>query len=59
MKKYKIFKEMLDYMARIADVTDADMNYCGNSLRIEGDTEEDTIIIEVAIKSKEVNNDGN
>ena len=59
MKKYKIFKETLYYMESICDVTDADMNYCGNSLRIEGDTEEQTIIIEVTIKNKEANNDGN
>ena len=59
MNKYVIFREMLDYMAHIADVKDADMNYCGNSILIEGDTEEQTIIIEVTIKNKEANTDGN
>lgn len=54
MNKYVIFREMLDYVAHIADVTDADMNYCGNSIRIDGDTDEQTIIIEVTIKNKEV-----
>jgi aspartate 1-decarboxylase len=53
MNKYVIFREMLDYLEHIADVTDADLNYCGNSIRIEGDTEEQTIIIEVTIRNKE------
>ena len=53
MNKYVIFREMLDYMAHIADVTDADLNYCGDSIRIDGDTDEQTIIIEVTIRNKE------
>ena len=57
MNKYVIFREMLDYMAHICDVTDADMNYCGNSIRIDGDTDEQTIIIEVTIENKEVEKD--
>ena len=59
MNKYIIFREMLDYMAHIADVKDADMNYCGGCILIEGDTEEQTIILEVTIKNKEVTEDGN
>ena len=57
MNKYVIFREMLDYVAHIADVTDADLNYCGNSIRIDGDTDEQTIIIEVTIENKEVEKD--
>lgn len=59
MNKYVIFREMLDYMAHICDVTDADMNYCGDHIRIAGDTDEQTIIIEVTIKNKEEKTDGN
>lgn len=59
MNKYVIFREMLDYVAHIADVTDADLNYCGDYIRIDGDTDEQTIIIEVTIKNKEVQTNGN
>ena len=59
MNKYVIFREMLDYVAHISDVTDADLNYCGNCIRIDGDTDEQTIIIEVTIKNKEVQTNGN
>ena len=59
MNKFVIFREMLDYLNHICDVTDADMNYCGNSIRIDGDTEDQTITIEVSIKNKEVNTNGN
>ena len=57
MNKFKIFRELLDYTARTCDVTDADLNYCGNSIRIDGETEEQTITIEVTIKNKEVKED--
>ena len=59
MNKFVIFREMLDYLNHICDVTDADMNYCGNAIRIDGETEDQTIIIEVTIKNKEANTDGN
>ncbi len=59
MNKYVIFREMLDYMARICDVTDADLNYCGDSIRIAGDTDEQSIIIAVTIKNKEEETNGN
>lgn len=59
MNKYVVFRELLDYVAHIADVTDADMNYCGNMICIHGDTEDHTIIFEVTIKNKEVNTNGN
>lgn len=52
--KYVIFKEMLDYVAHICNVTDADMNYCGDTIHIEGETEEQTLTINVTIKNKEV-----
>lgn len=55
--KFTIFREMLDYMAHISTVTDADMNYCGDRLIIEGDTEGKVIILEVAIKNKEEEKD--
>ena len=58
MLKYMIFKEMLDYMAHISEVTDADMNYCDN-IRIVGETDQESIVIEVTIKNKEEVHDGN
>ena len=59
MNKFVIFREMLDYLNHICDVTDADMNYCGDHILIDGETEEQTIRIEVTIKNKEVNTNGN
>ena len=58
MEKYTIFREMLDYMARISEVTDADMNYCDN-IRIVGETAQDIIVLEVTIKNKEEDKNGN
>ena len=57
--KFTIFRELLDYVAHIADVTDADMHYCGDRILITGESEEQTIIIEVCIKNKEEKKDGN
>ena len=54
--KFTIFREMLDYMAHICKVTDADMNYCGNIL-IEGETSGKVITFEVIIKNKEEKKD--
>lgn len=59
MNKFNVFKEMLNYVSLNYDVTDADMNYCGSTIRIDGETEEQTISIEVTIYNKEVNTDGN
>ena len=59
MNKFKVFKEMLTYLDHNADVTDADMNYCGDRMLIVAETEEQTISIEVCIKNKEVTTDGN
>ena len=57
MGKFTIFREMLDYLANIATVTDADMNWCGNTIRITGETEDQVIEIEVTIKKKEEKKD--
>ena len=59
MNKFVVFREMLDYLNHICDVTDADMHYCGDRMRIDGETEEQTVTIEVCIKNKEVTEDGN
>lgn len=53
INKFTIFREMLDYMAHISDVTDADMNWAGGSVRITGRTGGQEICIEVTIKYKE------
>ena len=55
--KFVIFREMLDYMAHICEVTYADMNWCGNAIMINGETDDETISIEVTIKKKEENED--
>ena len=57
--KFTIFRELLDYVAHIADVTDADMNYCGNNIIVIGDRDDQVITIEVTIKNKEEKKDGN
>ena len=54
MDKFTIFREMLDYMADIGNVTDADLNYIPNEMKIAGETESEVIEIEVRIKKKEV-----
>lgn len=51
--KFTIFREMLDYMAHISIVTDADMNWCGNSIKITGEIEGQVIDMEITIKKKE------
>ena len=53
MDKFTIFREMLDYMAHIGKVTDADMNYIPNEMKITGETESEVIEIAVTIKKKE------
>ena len=55
MGKFTIFRELMDYMAHITTVTDADMNYCYNMIRIAGETDDETITITVTIDKKEVN----
>lgn len=57
MDRYWTFRELLDFVADHADVTDATMrNYCGN-LKITGDDGETIIEIEVSIKDKEEKKD--
>ena len=56
MDKFTIFREMLDYMAHIGKVTDADMNCYGvtsNMMAITCETDDEVIILEVTIKKKE------
>lgn len=58
MNKFVIFREMLDYLNHICDVTDADLNYCCcDHMRIAGETEEQTITFDIYIKNKEVTQD--
>lgn len=56
MDKYFAFRKMLDFVSEYADVTDADMNFCGDRLLIEGENDGQVITIEVIIKNKEDNN---
>lgn len=53
MDKFTIFREMLDYMAHISKVTDADMNYYDDTLRIIGENDDAEIEIRVTIKKTE------
>lgn len=53
MNKYYAFKKMLEFMAEHAQVVDADMNYYNGSMRIEGENDGQTIMIEVTIKNKQ------
>ena len=56
MNKFTIFREMIDYMAHIGEVTDADMNVYGsgsNTMTITSETDDEVIIMEVIIKQKE------
>lgn len=56
MDKFWMFRYLLDFMADRCEVTDADMNYCGNCILIQGVNDEKIITIEVSIKDKEENN---
>lgn len=51
--KFTIFREMLDYMAHISTVTDADMNYCYDRMKIVGKNDGEDITIEITITKKE------
>lgn len=57
MDKFTIFREMLDYLAHISTVTDADMNYYHDTMKIVGENNGENITIEVTIKKKEENED--
>ena len=52
INKFTVFREMLDYIAHMSDVTDADMNYYHDTMKIAGQTDVDEISIEVTIKKK-------
>lgn len=57
MDKFTVFREMLDYMAHMGNVTDADMNYVPDMMKITVETEGEVIEIEVTINKKEVQAD--
>lgn len=54
MDKYFAFRKLMDFLSDYAEVTDADMNYCGNMIRIEGENDGEEITIELTIRKKEV-----
>ena len=61
--KLTVFREMLDYMAHIGNVTDADMNcYVStpstNTMAITSETDNEIITLEVCFKKKGVTEDG-
>ena len=56
MNKYFIFRELLNFVADHADVTDADMNNYSGEIEITGtDDDGSTITIKVALKEAEEN----
>lgn len=60
MDKFTIFREMLDYMAHIGKVTDADMNcyvVTSNTMSITCETDDEVITLEVTARKKEAKND--
>jgi hypothetical protein len=59
MDKYWFFRKTLDFLADYAEVTDADMNYCGNRIRVCGENDVQTITIDIEIVNKEEEKDGN
>ena len=54
MDKYFAFRKMMDFLSDYAEITDADMNYWNDTMRIEGENDGETITIELTIKKKEV-----
>lgn len=59
MDKYWVFRQLLDFVADYAEVTDADINYCGNRIRVCGETGGQTITVDIEIVNKEEVKDGN
>ena len=56
INKYFIFRELLNFVADHADVTDADMNNYSGEIEITGtDDDGSTITIKVALKEAEEN----
>ena len=60
MDKFQIFRELLDFVAARAKVTDADMNVYGYKdgvMKVVGEVEGEEITIEVTIEKKEEKED--
>ena len=57
MDKYFVFRQMLNFRAYYAEVDEADMNWCVNTIKIIGENDGQTIEIEITIKEKEVEQD--
>lgn len=57
MDKYFAFRKLLDFLSDYAEITDADMNYCGNRIRVCGENDGQTITIDIEIVNKEENED--
>lgn len=52
MDKFWAFRQLLDFMADHANVTDADLNYYNGAFKIDGENDGQVITIEVSIKNK-------
>lgn len=52
MDKYFVFRKLMDFLADYAEITDADMNYCGDTVKVEGENDGEVITIEVVIRKK-------
>lgn len=57
MDKYFAFRKLMDFLSDYAEITDADMNYCGNMIEIVGENDGEVITIDVTIEKKEGNED--
>lgn len=53
MDKFAIFKDMLDYLAHITAVTEADLNYYPGCMKVGGNKDGQHIEIIVTITDKE------
>ena len=58
LNKYFVFRELLNFVADHADVTDADMNNYSGEIDITG-TDEDGSTIRIKVLLKEAEQDGN
>ena len=52
MDKYTIFREMMDYLADVGDVTDADMNYYPGGMKLVCETDGQVITMDICITEK-------
>lgn len=59
MDKYFAFRYLMDFLADHAEVTDADMSYLPDTMKIIGENESQVIEIRVSIEKKEEEKDGN